>query len=145
MKKWATGAGIQRHLRRSQAAIRAAAQFGPATQRAAPGPWRASVALPAMCWSQDTIPKPDGLAGPQRGPEPDGNRTQPGHDPGLCGIGSSRVRPLPFGGPAAGFLLEDHAGEDLLDDLLGFGIEAADGLELELEGIIGAALILGKK
>ena len=33
------------------------------------GAWRASVARPAVCWSQDTIPKPDGLAGPVPGPD----------------------------------------------------------------------------
>jgi hypothetical protein len=52
---------------------------------------------------------------------------------------------LPLSGPAAGFLLENHAVEYLLDDLLGLRVEAGDGLELELEGIIGATLVLSKK
>ena len=49
------------------------------------------------------------------------------------------------GRPAAGFLLEDHAGENLLDNLLGFRVELGDGLKLELEVVAGAALILGEK
>ena len=52
---------------------------------------------------------------------------------------------LPFSGPAAGLLLEDHRVENLLDDLLGLRVEAGDGFELELEVLIRPALILGKK
>ena len=52
---------------------------------------------------------------------------------------------LPVGGPAAGFLLENHAVEYLLDDLLGLRIEAGDGFELELEGIVRSSLVLRKK
>ena len=114
-------------------------------KRAAAGRFRGSVAHRAACCEVDTIPKPDGLAGRFPALPSNENRMRLGRCATLCSVRSSRVRPLSFGGPAAGFLLEDHAGEDLLDDLLGLGIEAADGLELELEGVIGAALILGKK
>ena len=52
---------------------------------------------------------------------------------------------LPFSGPAAGLLLEDHRVEHLLDDLLGLRVEAGDGFELELEVLIRPALVLGSK
>jgi hypothetical protein len=42
-------------------------------------------------------------------------------------------------------LLEDHRIEHLLYDLLGLRVELGDGLELELEGIVGASFVLGKK
>jgi hypothetical protein len=42
-------------------------------------------------------------------------------------------------------LLENHAVEHLLDDLLGLGVELGDGFELELESIIGAAFVLVEK
>jgi hypothetical protein len=38
-------------------------------KHAAAGRFRGSVTHPAVCWSQDTIPKPDGLAGPRCGPK----------------------------------------------------------------------------
>jgi hypothetical protein len=59
---------------------------------AAPGRWRASVALSAACWSQDTIPKPGGLAGRVRGLEPNRNRTEAGRCPALFEPGPARVR-----------------------------------------------------
>jgi hypothetical protein len=141
-----------RHLWRGQWRSARRRGSGPATKHAAPRPWRASVALPAELGNRDTIPKPDGLAGRVPALSSNENRMKP-DAVRLCatsvragsGPRSQCVRGLPFGGPAACFLLEDHAGEDLLDDLLGLGIEAADGLELELERIIWAALILGKK
>lgn len=42
----------------------------------------------------------------------------------------------------ARFLLVDHAVEDLLDDLLGLGIEAGDDLGLEFEVVFRATLFL---
>jgi len=63
-------------------------------KHAAPGRWRASVAHPAMCWSVDTIPKPDGLAGPQRGLSSNRNRMQPGRCAALCEPGPAIVRSL---------------------------------------------------
>jgi hypothetical protein len=44
-------------------------------KHAAAGRFRGSVAHPALCWSVDTIPKPDGLAWPLRGPSLNWNRT----------------------------------------------------------------------
>jgi len=41
---------------------------------------------------RDTIPCADAQGGPRCGPEPDQSRTQLGHDPRLCGIGSSQAR-----------------------------------------------------
>ena len=69
-----------------------AARRVPAMKHAAPWRRRASVAHPAACWEQDTIPCAHAQGGPQRGPEPNRDRTQPGHDPRSSGIGSSRVR-----------------------------------------------------
>lgn len=52
---------------------------------------------------------------------------------------------LPFRQPAPRFLLENHAVEDLLNNLLGLRIEARNGLELEFEGVVRAALVLIEK
>ena len=115
-------------------------------KRAAAGRYQACAAHPAACWEPDTIPKPDGLARPRCGPESNGDRAEIERCPVLSGSRSSRVRRrLSTGGPAAGFLLEDHRIEHLLDDLLGLRVEAGDGLELELEGFIRPALILAKQ
>jgi hypothetical protein len=48
-------------------------------------------------------------------------------------------------GPASCFVLENHALQDGLDDVLLFGGEPGDGFKLELEGIVRSALVLGKK
>ena len=48
------------------------------------------------------------------------------------------------GGPAFSFVLEDHAFEQCLDDLLFFGCKLRDGFELEAKIAIGAALIGAK-
>ena len=61
-------------------------------KRAAPGRCRGSVAHPAACWEQDTIPKPDGLAGPLRGPEIERRSNATRTLSGLSGSRSSRVR-----------------------------------------------------
>jgi hypothetical protein len=66
-------------------------------------------------------------------------RARSGHRPASVRQG------LSFGGPAAGFLLENHRIEHLLDDLLGLRVEAGDGLELESEGFIRPAFILPKE
>jgi hypothetical protein len=50
------------------------------------------VAPLAMCWSIDTIPKPDGLAGPVPGPESNRDATKAGRCPALFVMGSSAVR-----------------------------------------------------
>src|ERR1700753_976157 len=47
--------------------------------------------------------------------------------------------------PSPGLLLQNHGIEHLLNDLLGLRVELRDGLELELEIIVGAAFVLGKK
>jgi hypothetical protein len=59
--------------------------------RAVYGDQRASMALAAVCCDPDTIPKPDGLAGPQCGPSSNQNRTQPGRCAVLSGTRSSGV------------------------------------------------------
>jgi hypothetical protein len=70
-------------------------------KRAAPGRRRASLALPAARCGVDTIPCADAQGGPRCGPEPDADRTEPGHDPRLSGIGSSQVRPASEAGSRA--------------------------------------------
>ena len=114
-------------------------------KRAAARRFRGSVAHRAACWEQDTIPKPDGLAWPRCGPESNGDRAEIERRSVLSGSRSSRLEGLPTGRPAAGFLLENHRIEDLLDDLFGLRVEAGDGLELELERGIRPALILIEK
>jgi len=69
-----TTTAIRRQHRRGQQR-RGETRACPAAKHAAPGLWRASVAHLAACWSQDTIPKPDGLAGPLCGPSSNQNRT----------------------------------------------------------------------
>jgi len=56
-----------------------------------------------------------------------------------------RERRLSARRPAPRLLLQDHGIEHLLNDLLGLGVELGDGLELELEGIVGASFVLVKK
>ena len=65
--------------------------------------------------------------------------------PGMC-VGHLGVLflGLPFG-PATGFVLQNHALEDGLDDVLFLAGEAGHGLELELEVVVGAALVPGEK
>jgi len=61
-------------------------------KRAGPGPWLASVAHRALCWRQDTIPKPDGLAGPRTARRSNGNATKAGRCPALFVMGSRSVQ-----------------------------------------------------
>ncbi len=42
-------------------------------------------------------------------------------------------------------MFEDHAVEQGADDAFLFGVEQGDGLELELEVVVGATLILAKQ
>jgi hypothetical protein len=57
-------------------------------KRAAAGRFRGSVAHPAACWEQDTIPCADAQGGPESSPAPNGNRMQPGRCATLCDISS---------------------------------------------------------
>jgi hypothetical protein len=92
----------------------------------------------------DTIPKPVGLAEGAATASLNGDRAEIERGPDVSGLVRVpfEVGGLSIGGPAAGLLLENHRIEHLLDDLLGLWIEAGDGLELELEGIV-LALLLG--
>ena len=60
-----------------------AARRVPAAKHAASGRYRASMAHRAACCEIDTIPKPDGLAGPVPGPESNGDATKAGRCPAL--------------------------------------------------------------
>jgi hypothetical protein len=66
-------------------------------KRAAAGRFRGSVAHPAACWEQDTIPCADAQGGPESSPAPNGNRMQPGRCATLCDI--SFVAPRMNGSP----------------------------------------------
>ena len=48
-------------------------------------------------------------------------------------------------GPSPRFVLENHALQEGLDDVLLFAGEPGDGLKLELEGVVRPALVLGEK
>ena len=52
---------------------------------------------------------------------------------------------LPGVRPASGFMFEDHAVEQGADDAFLIGVEEGDGLELELEVLVGAALIFAEQ
>ena len=47
--------------------------------------------------------------------------------------------------PYASLVFEDHAIEQRADDAFLFGVEEGDGLELEIEVVVGAALIFAKQ
>ena len=61
-------------------------------KRTAAGRFRGSVANPVACWEPDTIPKPDGLAGPTAARRSNAERTKAGHCPALFVMGSRSVR-----------------------------------------------------
>ena len=69
-----------------------AARRGPAVKHTAPGRQWTCAAHPAACWSQDTIPKPEGLATAFSGAASNGNRTQPEPCSSLSEVRSWSVR-----------------------------------------------------
>jgi hypothetical protein len=80
-------------------------------KRAAAGRFRGSVAHPAARWDPDTIPKPDGLAGPLCGPSSNGNRMQRGRCAVLCSVRSRQVRPAFEVGSAVDFAAVFYGGD----------------------------------
>jgi hypothetical protein len=71
----------------------------------------ACVARAAVCCEVDTIPKPDGLAGPVCGPSSNQNRTHPGWCPVLFEPGQAIVRSGIEGGSAVGFAAVLNGGD----------------------------------
>lgn len=118
-----------RHRRRS---VRQCGS-GPAAKHAAPGLWRASVALAAMRCEVDTIPKPDGLAGRFPALSSNENRTRRARCPALFepgpALSGGAVEEVVDGGED-GFLL---AAGQALDALQAFK-QPAVGLALQGHG-----------